>query len=165
MGIRYFAQNYWRSISTLSGIKKCAETDTITDLFFIHPTSLDLLRTFPQVLIMDCTYKTNRYQMPLLEIVWVTSTENTFSIYIIHIQNEREDCYSWALCILRKVIGNGVLPSIIVTDREMTLMNAISIVFPGAKHLLCRWHINRNILAKCKKLFETKEKWDQFIMS
>ena len=67
--------------------------------------------------------------------------------------------------ILRKVIGEGVLPSVIVTDREMALMNAISIVFPGAKHLLCRWHINRNILAKCKKLFETKEKWDRFIMS
>ena len=115
--------------------RKCPETDTITDLFFTHPTGLDLLCAFPQVLIMDCTYKTNRYQMPLLEIVWVTSTENTFSIYIIHIQNEREDCYSWALGILRTVIGEGVLPSVIVTDKEMALMNVISNVFPSAKHL------------------------------
>ena len=52
-----------------------------------------------------------------------------------------------------------------MTDRELSLMNAIKRVFPGATHLLCKWHINRNVLARCKKLFETKEKWDRFIMS
>ncbi|XP_028097183.1 uncharacterized protein LOC114297035 [Camellia sinensis] len=36
-----------------------ADTETVTDLFFAHPTSLNLLRAFPKVLLMDCTYKTN----------------------------------------------------------------------------------------------------------
>lgn len=39
---------------------------------------------------------------------------------------------------------------------------AISSVFSSAVHLLCRWHINRNALAKYKKLCEMKEKWDMF---
>ena len=41
--------------------RNCPVTDTVIDLFFTHPTSLDLLRAFPHVLIMDCTYKTNLY--------------------------------------------------------------------------------------------------------
>ncbi|XP_028068684.1 uncharacterized protein LOC114271253 [Camellia sinensis] len=108
---------------------------TVTDLFWVHPVSLDLLRTFSRVLVMDCTYKTNRYRLPLLEIV---------------------------LQILRDLIDNSVLPKVIVTDRELALMNAIDNTFPNARHLLCRWHINKNVLMKCKKMFETKEKWDKF---
>ena len=114
---------------------------------------------------MDCTYKTNRYRMPLLEIVGITSTDMTFSVCFAYLQAEREENYAWALGILCFIIGDGILPDVIVTDRELSLMKAISTVFPSATHLLCKWHINRNVLVRCKKLFETKEKWDRFIMS
>ena len=64
--------------------------------------------------------------------------------------------------MLRNVIGEGALMAVVVTDREVALMNVISTVFPSATHLLCRCHINRNVLAKCNKLFGMKEKWDRF---
>ncbi len=35
-------------------------------------------------------------------------------------------------------------------------MNVISRVFPNATHLLCRWHISKNVLTNCKKLFMTE---------
>ena len=31
----------------------------VTDLFFAHPKSVELFKRYPEVLIMDCTYKTN----------------------------------------------------------------------------------------------------------
>ncbi|XP_028081087.1 uncharacterized protein LOC114282577 [Camellia sinensis] len=99
--------------------KSCADTETVTDLFFAHPTSLKLLHAFLKVLLMDCTYKTNRYRFPLLQIV----------------------------------------------DKELALMNAICTVFPATTNLLYRWHIRKNVLANCKKMFETKDKWEMFIMS
>ena len=145
--------------------KNCENSETITDLIWTHPSSLDLLHAFPHVLIMDCTYKTNRYRMPLLEIVGVTSTDMTFSVCFAYLQAEHEENYAWALGVLRSIIGDGILPDVIVRDRELSLMKAISTVFPGATHLLCKWHINRNVFVRCKKLFETKEKWDMFIMS
>ncbi|XP_038704732.1 uncharacterized protein LOC120000678 [Tripterygium wilfordii] len=49
-------------------------TNELADLFFAHPGSLDRLRAFPHVLLMDATYQTNRHGLPLLEIVGVTST-------------------------------------------------------------------------------------------
>ncbi|XP_028057117.1 protein FAR1-RELATED SEQUENCE 5-like [Camellia sinensis] len=112
-------------------------TMTATDLFWAHPVSLDLLRSFPKVLIMDCTYKTNRYHLPLLEIVSVTSIDILFD--------------------------DIAIPEVIVMDMELALMNAIDSVFSASRHLLCRWHIGRNVLAKCKKMFKSKEECDKFI--
>ncbi|XP_028085433.1 putative protein FAR1-RELATED SEQUENCE 10 [Camellia sinensis] len=118
----------------------------VTDLFWAHPVSLDLLRTFPRVLIMDCTYKTNRYQLLFLEIMRVTSTHMTFSVAITYLQIERVDNYVWALQTLLDLMDNSVLPEVIVTDRELALMNAIGNTFLNAWHLLCYWHINKNCL-------------------
>ncbi|KAL7221792.1 hypothetical protein ACSBR1_023688 [Camellia fascicularis] len=145
--------------------RSCADTETMTNLFFAHPTSLNLLRTFPKVLLMDCTHKTNRYRLPLLEIVGVTSTCMTFSVAFAYLHYEKEDNYTWALGMLRSVMDENTLPSVIVTDRELALMNAICTVFPATKNLLCRWHIGKNVLANCKMMFETKDKWEMFIMS
>jgi hypothetical protein len=38
-----------------------SEETTLEDLFFAHPDSIDMLNTFPTVLVMDSTYKTNTY--------------------------------------------------------------------------------------------------------
>ena len=46
--------------------RNCEDSDIITDLVWAHPTCIQLLQSFPHVLIMDCTYKTNRYRMPVL---------------------------------------------------------------------------------------------------
>ena len=145
--------------------RRCEETDNVKDLFYAHPSSIELLRAFPRVLLMDCTYKTNRYKMPLLEIVGVTSTNFTFSVACVYMEHEREDNYKWALQILRSLMDESFMPTVIITDCELALMNAIESIFPVSSHLLCRWHIGKNILAKCKNLFRTSEKWDSFCSS
>jgi transposase-like protein len=52
----------------------------VKDIFWTHPDAIHLLNTFPFVLVIGCTYKTNRFRVPLLEIVGVTSTELTFTV-------------------------------------------------------------------------------------
>jgi len=44
-----------------------------------------------------------------------------------------------------------------VTDRDLTLVNAVKIVFPECTNLLCNFHINKNIKAKCKSLICQKK--------
>jgi len=44
-----------------------------------------------------------------------------------------------------------VYPRVIVSDRDSALINVISVVFPEACHILCRFHIDNNVKAKCKK--------------
>ncbi|KAJ0009922.1 hypothetical protein Pint_33440 [Pistacia integerrima] len=141
------------------------EDECIKNLFWVHPFAIGLLQAFPSVLIVDCTYKTNMYPFSLLEIVGITSTELTFSVAFAYLESEREDNYTWALQRLRSLMEDNALPSVIVTDRDLALMNSIQEVFPRATNLLCRWHISRHVSTICKKLFETKERWEAFICS
>ncbi|XP_021817352.1 uncharacterized protein LOC110759580 isoform X1 [Prunus avium] len=144
--------------------RSCPMSGNVLDLFWAHPVSLELLRAFPTILMMDCTYKTNRYHYPLLEVVGITSTDITFSVAFVFLDSEKEDNYIWALSRLRGVMVECAMPNVIVTDLDLPLMRAVEVVFPTARHLLCKWHINKNVLSKCKNLFESKEKWDRFIM-
>ncbi|CAG8768418.1 23976_t:CDS:2 [Cetraspora pellucida] len=59
---------------------------------------------------------------------------------------------------------NGIeKPKVIVTDRELALMHALEHTFPDSKNLLCIWHIEKNILTKCKSHFCTEEEWVAFL--
>jgi len=51
-------------------------------------------------------------------------------------------------------------PQVIVSDKDLALMNAIGSVFPDCYHLLCRFHIQKNVQAKCKMLVNSVDAWD-----
>jgi len=56
-------------------------------------------------------------------------------------------------------LTSHVGPKVIVCDRDFALMNVINIVFPKRTNLLCRFHINKNVKAKCKMLVVSVEAW------
>ncbi|CAJ2643632.1 unnamed protein product [Trifolium pratense] len=72
-------------------------SEHVQDIFFAHPKSISLFNSFPTVLLMDSTYKTNKYKMPLFEIVGFTSTGRSFNVGFAWLTNEREDNFTWAL--------------------------------------------------------------------
>jgi len=138
---------------------RCHESSrVVSDIFWTHPDSLKLLNTFSNVFLMDNTYKTNKYRLPLLEIVGVTSTSLTFSAAFVLMSNERENNFTWVLQRLRGLFFRGDVYSIvIVSDRDLTLMSVIKVVFPEAYNSLCRFHINKIVKAKCKTLVHPRE--------
>jgi len=80
---------------------------------------------------MDSTYKTNNYRLPLPQIVGVTSTGLTFLAAFVLMSSERENNFIWALQRLRGLFLRGdVYPKVIISDRDLALMNAIKVVFP-----------------------------------
>ena len=107
---------------------------------------------------------TNQYRMPLFEIVGLTLIDITFSMCFAYMEVGRVGNYAWAFGVLRSIIGKDALPDVTMIDKELSLMKAINIVFANASYLLCKWHINKNVLTKCKKMFETKAKWDRFTL-
>lgn len=125
-------------------------SDVLSDIFWAHPDSIKLLNLFPIVLEMDCTYKTNKYRQPLLEIIGITSTNLTFAVGFAYLEAEKTDNYRWALEKLKGLfIKQDNVPQVILTDRELALINAIEIVFPHSVNLLCTWHINKNVSGRC----------------
>ncbi|XP_058216857.1 protein FAR1-RELATED SEQUENCE 5-like [Rhododendron vialii] len=135
----------------------------LTHLFFAHPSSIALTKSYPYVFAMDCTYKTNKYKMPLLDIVGVSSFNGSFYSCFAFMQKEEEGDYVWALERFKKLLGHDQQPLVILSDRELALMNAIQLVFPRTAHVLCVWHIEKNVLSKCKSQFESGKDWETFL--
>ncbi|KAK1364238.1 hypothetical protein POM88_039799 [Heracleum sosnowskyi] len=65
-------------------------TNMVTDLFFANKKAVQLLYRFYYVLMMDCTYKTNKYKMPLFEIVGCVPTGIFFVIAMVFLQDEKK---------------------------------------------------------------------------
>ncbi|KAL2902597.1 hypothetical protein RDABS01_027679, partial [Bienertia sinuspersici] len=74
-----------------------SDEGVVTHTFVAHPTSVNLLRTFPFVIMMDSTYKTNRYDMPLFEIIGMSSTNKNFLNGWALMKDETEESYRWVM--------------------------------------------------------------------
>ncbi|ERF69733.1 hypothetical protein EPUS_09311 [Endocarpon pusillum Z07020] len=122
-------------------------------VLFFHNASLQLLRLFPKSYVLDATYKTNRFNLPLLDIVGFTATNRSFIIGQAFLTHEQEEDYIWVLQWIRDIYKKYELPipESITTDKAGGLHNACSVVWPEVPHLLCRWHIDKDVRAYCQK--------------
>ena len=93
--------------------------------------------------------------MPLLNICVITGNNKVVQVGIVFLSGEKKADYSWSLTQLRNIIAQYTIeePISIVTDRELALIECIDTLFPKTTHLLCRWHVNINVLAKTKRFF------------
>ena len=102
--------------------------------------------------------------MPLVEIVGFTCTNKTFNIAFAFTRKEEVVHYTFIMQKLLYLCNEaGVMPTAIMTDRDLALINAIHIVFPPTvKHLLCWVHINRNIEAYANPILKDKKAVETF---
>ena len=129
----------------------------VRDIFWCHPDVVKLCNACNLMFLIDNTYKTNMYRLPLFDFVGVTPTGITFSVGFTYLEGECVNNVVWALEQFRGIfLRHDALPGVIVTDRNLTLMNAMKIVFPECTNLLCRFHIDKNVKAKCKSLIGQK---------
>jgi hypothetical protein len=54
---------------------------------------LAYLQAYPDLLFLDCTYKTNKYGMPLLDIIGVDACQRSFCIAFAFLSGEAEEDY------------------------------------------------------------------------
>jgi len=98
-------------------ITNCEKT-TLEDIFFAHLESINMLNTFPTVLVMNSTYKTNMYRMPLFENVGVTSTNMTYFVVFSFLASEKEGNFTWVLEMLVGLFSSKLnMPKVVITDR------------------------------------------------
>jgi hypothetical protein len=132
---------------------------------FAHPKSIEYANQYNRVFLLDCTYKTNRYKMPLLHIIGLSPSNSSFSIAFCFMQNEQEESYKWTLQTFFSWLNHSPFPPVLCTDRDLALLGAIKSIYPRSPHLLCVWHINKNVLAKTKQHFSSNEEFEAFIQS
>jgi transposase-like protein len=50
-----------------------------------------------------------------------------------------------------------------IIDRDLTLLNAVAVVFPQYYRQLCIWHVEKNILTHASSYFPQAEAREKFI--
>ncbi|XP_004506467.1 PKS-NRPS hybrid synthetase cheA-like [Cicer arietinum] len=109
----------------------------------------------------------------LRDIFWThpDAIKMTFGVGFAYLQYERVDNFTWALQMLKEHITSGEV-EVIVTDRDLALMNAVECVFPKAVNLLCLFHVCKNVKVKCKmtvfpkkKQVQIMEAWEALVYS
>ena len=137
----------------------------ISMLFVADMRSVEHLNQHPDILLLDCTYKTNKFDMLLLYILRVNYHGNSFTVGLCFLDQEVVETYTEAVVHLRALFRPNIWPSVIATDCESALISAISVSFPAirTKRMLCYWHISKCILANCKAFFGTMERWDEYM--
>ena len=120
--------------------------ERLLGIAFACTRSLNQFSKMSFVLLMDATYKTNRFNMPLLLLSSVDPFGQTYIVACCLMRDETAVSYGIALSYFKQLFGQ-VMPSVntIITDQETALMNAIAIEFPAASHQLCRWHLQENV--------------------
>ncbi|KAL5138305.1 Protein FAR1-RELATED SEQUENCE 5 [Glycine soja] len=63
--------------------------DVVCDIFWCHPDAVKLCNACNLVFLIDSTYKTNMYRLPLLDFVGVTPTGMAFSVGFAYLEGER----------------------------------------------------------------------------
>lgn len=92
-----FKEGFWSQFQTGSD-------DRVKAVLFAHPDSVVYLQSYPDVLILDCTYKTNKYGMSLLDVIGVDACQRSFCIAFAFLGGETEEEYIWALGRLNTLI-------------------------------------------------------------
>ena len=85
------------------------------------------------------------YDVPLLEVIGVSSTGQNFHVAFGFMRNEKTTSFLWAMQRVKELFGSENNPGVVVTDREWALMNAVEHVFPSSAHLLCKRHIAKDV--------------------
>ncbi|MCL7045727.1 hypothetical protein MKW94_030008 [Papaver nudicaule] len=142
--------------------RKDDETNVLKDIVWAHPESTLLAKCFPSVLVIDCTYKTNRFKVPFFHVAGISSLGTPFRVAHAFIGEETEEHFSWALTQLKSLFLPDNLPSVLVMNGEHPLINAVRSVFPEAKRLLCPLHIGESIVTNCRKAISDDKEWEDF---
>lgn len=140
-------------------------TNEVLNLFWVRPESILLAKCFPTLVLVDCTYKTNRYKMSLFVIVGIISTGKSFSIAHCFMHREVDDNYRWVLLKLKMLYLPHEIPNVFITDKESTCINAINNVFPEAQRMLCTFHISKCVQQHCKMNFKSDSIWEKFFQT
>lgn len=130
---------FWRSATD--------STSRITRLFVARHSTIQQFATTSDIICMDCTYKTNRYNLQLLNIIGVSGMNTTLPLAYCFLEGEDEYAYEWALATLKELLytHNIPLPRVFSVDRSLALINALETLFPDVPFVLCLWHLRKDI--------------------
>lgn len=129
------------------------EKGCLRNLFWADARTRAVYSYFGDVVSIDTTCLTNKYEVPLVSFIGVNHHGQSVLLGCGLLAGETIESYTWFFrawltCML------GRPPQAIITDQCAILQTAIADVFPRASHCLCLSHIMQKVPEKLGGLFE-----------
>ncbi|XP_048634967.1 uncharacterized protein LOC125608592 [Brassica napus] len=113
-------------------------------LFLAFEASISGFRKLRHVLVVDGTHLSGKYKGVLLTASGQVANFQIFPLAFAVVDSEDEDAWTWFLQKLERILGDS--PSLaIISDRAVCISNAVSKIYPQAKHGACIVHLARNV--------------------
>lgn len=87
---------------------------------------LELKEKFFDVLLVDSTYKRNRFNMPVVNILGLNNFGRNILLGFCLIDEETTEAYTWVFKHLKKIWKNE--PKCFITDESLPIINGIKFV-------------------------------------
>ena len=91
-------------------------------------------------MMMDCTYKTNSYKLPLAVFTRIANDGRNLLFAMTLINDETLEIFDWLLKSFVDI--QKKLPKLFVTDGDPAICKAATSYRPTAKHFMCTWHLH-----------------------
>ncbi|XP_073282365.1 protein FAR1-RELATED SEQUENCE 5-like [Primulina huaijiensis] len=98
---------------------------------------------FGDVLSIDTTYRTNKYNLICASFVGINHHLQNVLFGLAFMSDETQSSFEWLFATFLDSM-NGRQPQTIFSDQCQAMMNVIETIFPLSHHRLCQWHINQN---------------------
>lgn len=117
--------------------------DQLQCVTWTFPECVELAKRYGSLLILDATYATNAFGMPLLVYSGVDrhSTTITFGFSLVLVESA-EAC-KCAFSQFKELTECS--PSVVVTDAAPAYVQPVADVFGQPVHLWCMWHVAENV--------------------
>ena len=111
------------------------EDKSLTKLLFVTNVMYKNYKRYGNIVLIGATYKTNKYQIPLLVISRITEQGRNTIFALVLINDESAQTYQWALKVFLEG-HKGRKPNLFVTDGDLALCRAVTDV--GVHHFICQ---------------------------
>ncbi|XP_076903189.1 protein FAR1-RELATED SEQUENCE 5-like [Bidens hawaiensis] len=115
-------------------------------LFWADEISKKNYLVFGDIISFDATFKTNKYNMVFVPFTTTDNHCRNVTVGAALLSSESIEPYSWLLKVF--LDSFGIAPKVVVTDQDLVMKRAISLVLPNSRHRLCMWHIMKKLAHK-----------------
>ncbi|RDX68533.1 Protein FAR-RED ELONGATED HYPOCOTYL 3, partial [Mucuna pruriens] len=116
----------------------------LRNVFWVDARSKAASEYFGDVVTLDTTYLTNKYNIPLALFSGVNHHGQSVLLGCALLSNEDAETFTWLFQTWLACMS-GHAPNAIITSEDKAIKTAIEIVFPKARHRWCLWHIMERV--------------------
>ncbi|XP_074313574.1 protein FAR1-RELATED SEQUENCE 5-like [Silene latifolia] len=139
-------KNFVRNMKQYIGLSD-AQMVCLSGLFWADTISRKNYALFGDMLSIDSTFRTNKYDMVFVPFTAVDQHKRCVTVGAGLLSHESIEAYTWLFKAFLDAMG-GCAPKAIITDQCPSMKPAIEEVFPDTSHRLCMWHIMKKLREK-----------------